>query len=399
MQRIAGVVLLGLVACQRPVARVDEREPPRLDAERPLFEQLRGAGGFSRDAYVVWSPIWPTAGQEVTILYDTRAELAPLRGSEPIEWFLQPEKGDTIWRPTISGSSGIAALHEPVSGLQPGWFGFRRGERRDNDCDNPWKLAVVAEAPRWQEATSEHFRYRWLPGDPVAERVQAVLASLEAHLSRLVQGLGLEVPVERVVFLHYATRDIGFEYQAHHGNNADEFRHLVFSAERPDDSHELTHLLVNEQWGRHHAGLFDEGVAVHFGQEVAEGTGWRGRPCDAWTRESIERGDLPPLTSIATTSAFYDRPADVVGDVFYPAGCSFVRDLVERYGASRLRTLLTTLTCGNQSDAAAVARLFQDAFGVSLAAADSAWRAKLKGLSRPATSSERGTLNGPARPL
>jgi hypothetical protein len=242
---------------------------------------------------VVWSPVWPRADDQVTVLYDTRGALARFKDAGELTWFLTSEGGHTEARRTAVGPGGVAVFEIKARALTPGWFAFGRGEARDNDCGNPWTLPIVPEAPRWQKSRSAHFEYRWLPGDPVEERVTEVLAALEAHLALVVERLGLELPAEPIVFLHYADREIGFTYQAHHGNNADEFRHLVFSEEAADDAHELTHLLIAEQLGRHHAGLFDEGVATHLGQELAQGVGWQGR-------SSTRRRGLGPAGSCST---------------------------------------------------------------------------------------------------
>jgi hypothetical protein len=372
--------LLLLLACTPASSAPVNAQPPApqaVDDDRALFERRRVEGGFARNAYVVWSPVWPTSSDEVTVLYDTTASLARFHGGAPLTWFLTPESGDALTRTLAVGAGGVARLTERASALRPGWFVFGRGELRDNDCGNPWKLPVVPEPPRWREATSAHFRYRWLPGDPVEGRIREVLEALEAHLAGVVEAVGLALPSEPVVFLHYATRELGFAYQAHHGNNADELRHLVFSAEAPDDAHELTHLLVAEQLGRHHQGLFDEGLATHLGQERF-GHGWQGRPCDDWAREGIEHRDLPPLASIATSSAFYAVPWTRTGGVlFYGAACSFVADLLARHGPGKVRSLLQGLTCETQDDAHAVAARFEADFGVSLEAADAAWHTKI----------------------
>jgi hypothetical protein len=373
-----GAALIGSCAGPPPAPAVSSPEAP--SGARAEFERLRVAGGFTRDAYVVWSPVWPTANDEVTVLYDARAPLARFHDASLLQWFLTPESGDGIARAVSAGGDGVGVVRARAADLAPGWFSFGAGKERDNNCGNPWKLPIVPKSPAWHEAKSAHFVYRWLDGDPVASKITDALARLEAHLAVIVDRLGLALPKEPVVYLHYATRDLGHTYQAHHGNNADEFRHLVFSAEDVDDAHELTHLLINEQLARHHTGLFDEGIATYFGQELTQGTGWQGRSCDSWARDGIATNDLPSLASIAAASTFYSVPWNKTGGVlYYGAACSFARELLERHGAAKLRALLGSISCETQDDFLVVEDRFRNAFGVSLQEADLAWRKRLAG--------------------
>jgi hypothetical protein len=73
----------------------------------------------------------------------------------------------------------------------------------------------------------------------------------------------------------------------------------------------------------------------------------------------------------------YSPPWAIVGDVYYPAGCSFVGYLVRRFGAERLRAFLGAYDCDSQHDADKVASAFRQSFGVALDDADAAWRKSL----------------------
>ena len=135
--------------------------------------------------------------------------------------------------------------------------------------------------------------------------------------------------------------------------------------------------MFQTQVGRH-VGLFDEGVAIHYGQAVAADKGWWDRPCDEWARDAINDGRLPPLREIVTPEHFYDHPWSVVGGVFYPSGCSFVAHLVRAHGREAMLAFMRAVSCETQDDPGTVISVFQRAFGVSLDGADAEWRAALR---------------------
>jgi hypothetical protein len=349
--------------------------PPEMPALRSEFERLRLAGGFTPDAYVVWGPIWPTRRAELVVIYDLAARHAPLAGAQQLVWILRPEQGLPIER-AAERDGELAVVRVPASELSSGRFSFRSGDRLDDACGNPPGLPVVDLAPRWQSAESEHFVYKWLAEDPVAARVREVLVRLERRRKAVIGEARLTRAPDKITFLHYPDRESGLRYQAQHGNNFDWSRNLVFSAEAEDDSHELTHLLFFREVGRH-MGLFDEGVAIHVGQELAVGSGWQDRACDAWALDAIADGTLPPLSKLLTPAAMYSPPWSVVGKVHYPAGCSFVRHLLERHGMPKLKQFLGSYGCSTQHDAARVAAAFEQVFGRSIDAEDRAWRLAL----------------------
>jgi hypothetical protein len=73
----------------------------------------------------------------------------------------------------------------------------------------------------------------------------------------------------------------------------------------------------------------------------------------------------------------YTPPWSVVGEVYYPAGCSFVRHLVGRFGFDRLRAFLASYDCSSQNDGRRVAAAFERTFGLSIDVADREWRTSL----------------------
>ena len=374
------LIALALAACRSTPEKSapDRTAEPKAEDARALFERLRSQGGFTEDAHVVWSPIWPRRRDEVIVLYDLAAPRAPLAGESVIRFVLRPEQGPVIERPLTKDGS-VAVLRVAAGELAPGRFSFRGEKRNDDNCGNPAGLPIVDLVPYWNTAESEHFVYKWMDGDPVAERVREVLVRLERRLRAVVNEARLALPSRKITFLHYADREIGLAHQAQRGNNYDWSRDLVFSAEAEDDAHELTHLLFFRQVGRH-VGLFDEGVAIHVGQELATGSGWLDKKCDAWALDALADGKLPALEKLLTPSAMYAPAWETVGRVHYPAGCSFVSSLIEEHGMAKLKKFLGGYDCATQDDAVTVAAAFEKSFGISLDRADRAWR---RGLTEP----------------
>jgi hypothetical protein len=340
-----------------------EAEPirPGLQA-RALFEAVRAHGGFTPDAYVVWTPLWPTKDDSLLVLYDLRAPNAPLAAATQLELVVRPEHGEPASFP-MAIENGVALLKAKADSVAPGRFSFRAGARSDDACGNPQAIGLAPVTPAWQRRASEHFVYQWLPDDPVAPRVDQVLERLEQKRRAVLTAADLEDQPEQILFVHYKDRDTGFLYQAHHGNNADWSRGMVFSAEDEDDAHELTHLLLNRRVGKH-VGFFDEGAAILFGQSGR----WWGKSCDAYVK------DVPPLRELLTPEQMYAQPWKVVGGTYYPAACSFTSYLVKRYGAPRLKLFLGSYDCETQHDAAKVEAAFEKVFGAPLDAVDREWR-------------------------
>jgi hypothetical protein len=376
-RRLLGVLALALAACRSTPERTapEKTAEPAPETSRALFERLRAQGGFTTDAHVVRSPIWPRKRDEVIVLYDLAAKGAPLAGAKALRFVLRPETGPAIERP-MQRDGDIAIVRVPASELRPGRLRFIAGDRTDDNCGNPFGLPIVDLLPLWNTAESDHFVYKWMDGDPVGARVREVLVRLERRLKAVLGEARLTAPSDKITFLHYADRETGLAHQAQSGNNYDWSRNLVFSAEAEDDAHELTHLLFYRQVGRH-VGLFDEGVAIHVGQEIATGSGWLEKKCDAWALDALADDRLPSLAGLLTPSEMYAQPWDVVGKVHYPAGCSFVGALLERHGIEKLKSFLSSYDCSSQHDAERVSAAFEKSFGVSLEAADRTWRREL----------------------
>jgi hypothetical protein len=371
----AAVALVAACRSKPEAAPPAARSAAEAPAIRTELEQLRTQGGFTPDAYVVWGPIWPRRRDQVVVMYDLAAKQAPLAGAKQITWILRPEQQPPIERVAeIDGQ--VAVVRVPAAELWPGRFSFRAADRVDDACANPPGLPIVDLVPQWQSAESEHFVYKWLADDPVGGRVREVLVRLERRRKAVLGEARLAGPAGKITFLHYPDRESGWIHQAHRGNNFDWSRNLIFSAEAEDDAHELTHLIFFREVGRH-TGLFDEGVAIHVGQELAVGSGWQDRPCDAWALDALAEGALPPLSKLLTPEQLYAPPWSVVGKTYYPAGCSFVRHLLERHGMPKLKQFLGAYGCATQHDAARVAAAFEQTFETTLDREDRAWRLAL----------------------
>jgi hypothetical protein len=146
--------------------------------------------------------------------------------------------------------------------------------------------------------------------------------------------------------------------------------HTIFGWQGHEVVHVLTALV-----GRP-SDFFNEGIAVSMQVDVDAPDPtralWNGTPLDAIARAALTGGRLPYVQDMAETSSFRVIP-DVDG---YPWAGSFLQFLVTNYGM--MRTLDFFRGGGGRDEPLSTIRSrFAQAYGVSLADADVAWRSYL----------------------
>ncbi len=134
--------------------------------------------------------------------------------------------------------------------------------------------------------------------------------------------------------------------------------------------HEMTHLLFSSV-GRH-VGVLDEGVAIHFGQELVA-DGWRGKSCNYWAKKYKNEGLLPELRKVFTPSSFYMHKWSVVGGIYYPTACSFTSYLIGKYGLEKFMKLFSMITVNNQDSIDEINKLFIKIFGKQIDEIETSW--------------------------
>lgn len=142
----------------------------------------------------------------------------------------------------------------------------------------------------------------------------------------------------------------------------------------PWDDHEPVHVLT-ALIGRP-SDFFNEGIAVALSTDPSTGrlmSLWQGRSVHDWARQFRSAGSLPRLADVVATDAFR-RVDESTG---YPAAGSFVRFLIDTRGMTAMRQFFTGDT--RDQPRADIERRFNEAFQMSLAAAEQAWFVFLDG--------------------
>ena len=215
----------------------------------------------------------------------------------------------------------------------------------------------AVEPPDWQTEKTEHYAYRWLPGDVIHDAAR----KFNEESYRIVsEFLGVRKPAE-VVYFKYPNRKTKEEYTADQGNahRRNQEIHSIW----PSDRHEIVHILA-DGWGDPPA-LVAEGLAVYLSG------GWQGKKISDAARAVHEGGQWIALGDILDTESFRLRPDAVT----YAIAGSLVEWLAEEEGKEVLRRLYGALQ--NRAGAAQNRETFSEAVGLSIEGADARLRAYL----------------------
>ena len=194
------------------------------------------------------------------------------------------------------------------------------------------EVEVIYEGNEFERCESDHFVVYFHRGTLAERELREIVREREGAYAEVVRVLGVEPPHKVRLFLFPSPREKTF-YTGHIGAGAAWGLTMmeVYNEEiKVEPHHELTHIiasLVNPS----PPALLSEGLAVSVAPY------WNGRHVDEWVRLYEERGELIPLTTLLAFTEI--GPPDTAPDVSYPEAGSFVRFLVERFGARKFREL------------------------------------------------------------
>ena len=226
---------------------------------------------------------------------------------------------------------------------------------------------------KWQRLELQDLAILW--HDRPRSRVDRVGAEVEMRLVEVKRLLGLKDtrPMKAVIVntAREAARSFPFVSGAaskghvYGGFAFGQYDVFVLAGLNTDGiMHEMTHLLVDEALGYARARVpswLNEGLAMHFE------SGSRGRETMVAGAARAER--LIPLRSMGKVPG---RPGDV--RLFYAQSWSFVKHLMDVYGADYMSVLLDSLKDGNRIDKAV-----SEAYGVPLDELERNWKAEING--------------------
>jgi hypothetical protein len=256
----------------------------------------------------------------------------------------------------------------------------------------------TAEPPRgeWIEvARGETVRYLVLAGSAPEESAprespEVALARLEGFLDRV--GPAWRLP-ERIDYYAFPNRETLRSITGWDITGRALLEHDAVVSIYASDAHEVAHVLSAPQGRPLRLGRFWlEGVAmsytwaeVYFPDEVVRARGlprslgvWSGRSVHAWSRDALERGELPALAPLVHGVRAFDALDDAIS---YPAAGSFTTYLLGpgHVDLERIAAFRAFLSDANAAqDAAAVQAAFAARLGVRLDDAEASWHAFLR---------------------
>jgi hypothetical protein len=216
---------------------------------------------------------------------------------------------------------------------------------------------------------SASFSYRYSPGDQVQPERQ------EAHHAWAVARLGIMLP-QKIEYNKYTSRShMGQATGRDNTNGFAEPGRFAVHTLWAWDNHEPVHV-YSALVGRP-SDFFNEGIAVAFQTDPAAGdfeSRFNGLQVHDAAGAYRRQGQLPPLEQIVDTQGFRNIPDSVLA---YRVAGSFVRFLIDRDGIEAVKAFFRT---GNVGDSRQIiGERFREAFGRSLAEAESGWHALLDG--------------------
>jgi len=214
---------------------------------------------------------------------------------------------------------------------------------------------------------SAHFTYHYatdLPVDPVSQ---------EAFYDWIVAQMGV-APTQKIQYYRYVNAQ---SIQAATGHLADGYADppgVTVHTVNPWENHEVVHLLTYIIGPS--TDFFGEGFAVAMQVDPASHnfTPTRlGTPVHDLARLYKSNGTLPRAIDIATSDAF--QHSGIPAAVTYTAAGSFMEYLAEKYGIAKSLQLFHF--ANRDVPFSTIDARFQQIYGISMAQADSDWRAFL----------------------
>ncbi len=230
-------------------------------------------------------------------------------------------------------------------------------------CDSPSSPSAVLTAT----LESASFSYRFNPGDVMEVDRQ------EAHHAWAIGQLGVVLP-QKISYNRYRSRaQMGEATGQSNTNGFAEPEKFAVHTLWTWDNHEPVHV-YSALVGRP-SDFFNEGLAVAFQTDPAAGdfqSKFNGQDVHQATAQYRAQGLLPPLDQIVGTTGFREISDSTRS---YRIAGSFVRFLIDTYGMAPLKSFFAAST--RTDSPGAIQSRFQSAFGVSLAAAEAAWLARI----------------------
>ncbi|MHB2148433.1 peptidase MA family metallohydrolase [Calditrichota bacterium LG25] len=219
----------------------------------------------------------------------------------------------------------------------------------------------------WQVAETAHFFFYYRTGSFAEQHLDSIIAIEESAYEHIMKTLELNYSGAISVYIYNSPQDAGWEKTGGRAYPRTETVEAVYSPTSKSIGvkgaacHEITHVMTWNALGEPGTQFFSEGIAVAMDGE------WRSSAdtivsVHQWTKKFLLEGTLPALNELI------GNWNGVPGSISYPVSGSFVRFLLEEYGAEKLKQLFYRATPDNFNDE------FQRIYHASLPSVEQRWQ-------------------------
>ncbi len=219
----------------------------------------------------------------------------------------------------------------------------------------------------WQVAESEYFFFYFRENSFAGEHIDSIKVIEESAYQHIVRALSINYQGVISIYIYDSPQDAGWDRMKAMAFPRAETVEGVYSPTgksigvKGAARHEIAHVITWNALGEPGTQFLSEGIAVTMDGEWHSGADTI-IYLHQWAKKFMQEGKLPSLIILA------NNWQDVPGTISYPVSGSFVKFLLEKYGAEKLKQLFFKATPDDFS------RIFEIIYGVKMTDVEEIWK-------------------------
>ena len=212
-----------------------------------------------------------------------------------------------------------------------------------NSCSRIFAPDGYDSDKNWQVAESEHFIFFFRENSFAEQHIDSIKTIEELAYQHIVRSLSLNYQGMISIYIYDSPQDAGWDKIKAMAFPRTETVEAIFSLTgksigvKGTTCHEIAHVITWNALGEPGTQFLSEGIAVAMDGE------WHSRAdtttsLHQWAKKFMQEGKLPSLITLV------NNWEDVPGTISYPVSGSFVKFLLEKYGAEKLKQLFFKAT-------------------------------------------------------